>query len=108
MSDDRSSLLCITGDMGSGKSVLMSYLVEQIKPLIGATRHIGSPKVTVSSFFCDDKDVGRRYGQAVFRCLLYQILRQRHDLVEHATARFSEMVPERSASDKTHRLQSRW
>jgi ankyrin repeat protein len=92
ISDNRSSLLCITGDMGCGKSILTSYLVDHIKPLMAVAT---SPKVTVCSFFCDDKDVGRKHGQEVLRSLLYQILHQRHDLMDHATARFSEVVPGR-------------
>jgi ankyrin repeat protein len=93
--DEHSSLLCITGDMGSGKSILTSYLVEQMKTILAVTTQTGSTTVVVCSFFCDDKDVGRNHGQAILRGLLYQILTQRHDLMEHAIARFSEVVPER-------------
>jgi ankyrin repeat domain-containing protein 50 len=85
----------MTGGMGSGKSILTSYLVDRVKPLLGFLRHTDSHKVTVCSFFCDDRDVGRNHGQAILRGLLYQILHQRHDLIEHATARLSDVVPGR-------------
>jgi ankyrin repeat protein len=81
--------------MGSGKSILTSYLVDQIKPILTAAAHTDSDKAVVCSFFCDDKDFGRNHGQAILRGLLYQILTQRHDLMDHATARVSEVVPER-------------
>lgn len=83
------------GDMGAGKSILMSYLVDSIKPLFNPTTSISRGKITICSFFCDDKDVGRKNGQAILRGLLSQILHQRHDLMEHATARFSELNPGR-------------
>jgi ankyrin repeat protein len=95
ISDNNSSLLHITGDMGTGKSILMSYLADHIKPHVNTITCAASHKITVCSFFCDDKDVGRKNGQAILRGLLYQILHQRHDLMEHATARFSEIAPGR-------------
>jgi len=85
----------MTGGMGSGKSILTSYLVDQVKPLMDFGRCTASGKPTVCSFFCDDRDVSRKHGQAILRGLLYQILHQRHDLIEHATARLSEVVPGR-------------
>lgn len=95
ISDNGSRLLHIIGDMGAGKSILMSYLVDGMKPLFDATTSGSTGKVTICSFFCDDKDVGRKHGQAILRGLLCQILHQRHDLMEHATARFSEIDPGR-------------
>lgn len=95
ISDEHSGLLCITGDMGSGKSILTSYLVEQIKPILAVATKTDLTKSTLCSFFCDEKDVGRNHGSAILRNLLHQILTQRHDLMDHATARLSEDGPER-------------
>jgi ankyrin repeat protein len=81
--------------MGSGKSILTSYLVEHIKTTLAVPPHTDSTRVLVCSFFCDDKDVRRNHGQAILCGLLYQILTQRHDLIDHATARFQEVAPER-------------
>ncbi len=47
IADKHSSLLCITGDMGSGKSILTSYLVEHIKTTLAVAPHTDSAKVLV-------------------------------------------------------------
>lgn len=95
ISDKQSGLLCITGDMTSGKSILTSYLVEHIKTTLAVAPHADSTKGLVCSFFCDDKDVRRNHGQAILCGLLYQILTRRHDLMDHAISRLSEVAPER-------------
>ncbi|OBT99536.1 hypothetical protein VE01_02798 [Pseudogymnoascus verrucosus] len=89
ISDKNSTLLHITGGMGTGKSILTSFLADRIKPLIETA--MAPCDVTMCSFFCDDKDIGRKNGREILRSLLYQILQQRHDLIQHATTRFSQI-----------------
>jgi ankyrin repeat domain-containing protein 50 len=96
ISDDKSSLLQIAGGMGTGKSILMSYLVDNIQAAhLDAVTCRTPQKVTVCSFFCDDKNIARKNGQAILRGLLSQILHQRHDLLGHATSRISPIEPVR-------------
>jgi ankyrin repeat protein len=90
--DDRLILLCITGHLGIGKSILMSYLVDNINSLVENITPPNLEKVSIGYFFCFDTD-GRREGQAILRSLLLQILYQRHDLIRHATARCVKRGP---------------
>ena len=73
--------------------ILMSYLVDGLKPLFDSTTSRSPGKVMICSFLCDDKDVSRKNSHGILRGLLSQILQQRHDLMDHATARFSEGDP---------------
>ncbi|OBT63788.1 hypothetical protein VE03_06953 [Pseudogymnoascus sp. 23342-1-I1] len=93
MSNSSSTLLHLIGGMGTGKSILTSFLADRIKPLVATATSTALQKVTVCSFFCDDKDIDRKNGREIIRSLLHQILEQRHDLIQHATARFSQIAP---------------
>ncbi len=95
ISEKHLGLLCITGDIRSGKSMLTSYSVNQVKPTLIAAAHRGSTRVIACSFFCDDEDVGRNHDRGILHGLLYQIFTQLHSLMDHATARVSGVVPER-------------
>jgi hypothetical protein len=85
ISDNRSSLLYITGNMGTGKSILVSFLVGEVKSIRSAVT--GSDNVTLSWFFCDGKDVNRKDAKPILAGLIFQILEQHLELVERATSK---------------------
>ncbi len=90
--DDHSILLCITGHLGIGKSILVSYLVDNINSLIEILTPSNLEKINISYFFCFDT-IGRKEAQAILRSLLLQLFHQRHDLIQHARARCARLHP---------------
>lgn len=71
-------LLWLSGGPGIGKTMISSFLVEEIAHL--AER---SSQMTLAYYFCDDKDEKRRTATAILRGLLLQLLRQRPVLFKH-------------------------
>ena len=73
-----SRLLWLSGGPGIGKTMVSSFLVEEMTHL--AER---SSQMTLAYYFCDDKDEKRRTATAILRGLLLQLLRQRPVLFKH-------------------------
>lgn len=66
-------MLWLSGNPGSGKSVLLSYVSKQL----GITRQTKDGKtIVVVYFFCDSKISEQNTATAILRSLLYQILYQ--------------------------------
>ena len=76
-------LLWLSGAPGIGKTVISSFLVEELTPI--AER---SWQMTLAYYFCDDKHQERRTAAAILRGLLLQILRQRPVLFKHIQTSF--------------------
>ena len=76
--EDSPQLLWLSGGPGIGKTVISSFLVEELVKL--AER---SPRMTLAYYFCDDKDERRKTSMAILRGLLLQLLRQRPILFKH-------------------------
>ena len=74
---DRSQLLRLEGGPGIGKTVLASFLVEELEKRAQTTPHM-----TFAYYFCDNKDEKRRTATSILRGLILQLLRQ-HKLFEH-------------------------
>ena len=70
------ALLWVTGAPGSGKTVLSSFVIDQIE----STK---SPR-DVGFFFADDSSTSQRSAVMLLRGLLYQILYQNPSLFKHA------------------------
>ena len=70
----------------------MSYLVDSMEPSLTLPPLYpwGYHNILV---LCDDKYIGRKYGEAILRGLLSQILHQHHDLIEYITASISKIDP---------------
>jgi hypothetical protein len=79
---DRSQLLRLEGGPGIGKTVLASFLVEELEERAQTTPHM-----TFAYYFCDNKDEKRRTALSILRGLILQLLRQ-HKLFEHIQPNF--------------------
>ena len=72
-------MLWITGHPGCGKTILSSYLTEQLGPKGLYTRK----DPLVCFFFCNDTIENQRDAKAILRSLIFQILIERRDLIGH-------------------------
>ena len=81
--EDSPQLLWLSGGPGIGKTMISSFLVEELTNLFKR-----SPKMILAYFFCDDKYQDRRTATAILRGLLLQILRQRPILFKHIQSVF--------------------
>ena len=79
-----SQLLWLSGAPGIGKTMISSFLVEEITRL--AER---SSQMMLAYYFCDDKDEKRRTATSILRGLLLQLLRQQPSLFKHIQSDFS-------------------
>ena len=74
------AVLWVTGAPGSGKTVLSSFIIDQMKT-------IKSPR-NVSFFFIDESSASQRSAVMLLRGLLYQILDQNPSLFKHVQVRW--------------------
>ena len=81
--EDSPQLLWLSGAPGIGKTMISSFLVEELVRL--AER---SSQITLAYYFCDDKDVKRKTATDILRGLLLQLLRQRPILFKHIQSDF--------------------
>ena len=81
--EDGPQLLWISGGPGIGKTMISSFLVEELAHLAAQ-----SSQMTLAYYFCDDKVEGRRTATAILRGLLLQLLRQRPMLFKHIQSHF--------------------
>lgn len=79
-------LLQLIGDPGIGKTMISSYLVEEL----GKKAQI-SPNMTFAYYFCDNKDEKRRSAAAIIRGLLLQLIRQRPMLLSRLQIFYDQM-----------------
>lgn len=89
--DLKSTIFWITGDAGTGKTILCSYLKDALE--INTPRRLerGSSEedhALVSYFFCVKDDQGRRDACSVLRGLLLRIFVQRADVLKRVRAFF--------------------
>lgn len=76
MNGSEKALLWVTGAPGSGKTVLSSFVIDQIE----STK---SPR-NVGFFFADDSSTSQRSAVMLLRGLMYQILDRNPSLFKHA------------------------
>jgi hypothetical protein len=76
----------ISGKPGSGKSTLMKFIAENQKTLDGLQQWAGDDKLITASFYfwSSAKDPLQKSGTGLLRSILFQILRQCPDLIQHA------------------------
>ena len=82
--EDSPQLLWLSGGPGIGKTMISSFMVEELTRL--AER---SSQITLAYYFCDDKDEKRKSATAILRGLLLQLLRQRPMLFKHIQPEFA-------------------
>ncbi|KAL2811468.1 hypothetical protein BJX63DRAFT_433315 [Aspergillus granulosus] len=87
--------LYIQGIPGSGKSVMLKFLIKELEkrlslssaspsPLNAGSLSLGVPGKTIAaSCFCDDKNEHRRTPIWILRTLLYRLFQQNRNLVKH-------------------------
>jgi ankyrin repeat domain-containing protein 50 len=76
-------LLLLTGDPGIGKTMISSFLVDELKRQSSA--------ITLAYYFCDNKDGRRNTAISILRSLLWQILKEKPMLFKHAKDDYDEM-----------------
>jgi len=81
-----SQLLCVVGTAGIGKTMIASYLVDQIE-----TRAKRSPSTLFLYFFCDNKDETRKTSKAILRSFLVQLLQQQPSFFKYAKNEYDKM-----------------
>ncbi|KAJ5203914.1 uncharacterized protein N7498_004793 [Penicillium cinerascens] len=82
--EEGSSALWVSGDAGSGKTVLSTFLIDGLKKKISGW----SSPTTVCYFFCDEKLESQNDGSAILAGLLHQIFCSNSKLIHHAENRF--------------------
>lgn len=89
--DAKSTILWITGDAGTGKTILCSYLKDCLENHTTQTLQQASTsknQALVTYFFCVKDDKGRRDACSVLRGLLLRIFIQRKDVLKRARKHF--------------------
>lgn len=79
----KSALLWLTGHAGCGKTILSSFLMNQLEQ----TR-VDSKRYSICIYFCDDNINKQKDGRAVLLGLIFQILSTHRSLVRHAKKAF--------------------
>lgn len=79
-------MLRLVGAPGIGKTMISSYLVEQLEKRAQVTSDM-----TFAYYFCDNKDDKRNTTIAILRGLLLQLLRQRPLLFKHIQEDYNQM-----------------
>ena len=79
-------MLQLVGAPGIGKTMISTYLVEELKKRAQVTSDM-----TFAYYFCDNKDDKRNTAIAILRGLLLQLLRQRPLLFKHIQEDYNQM-----------------
>jgi ankyrin repeat domain-containing protein 50 len=88
--DAKSTIFWITGDAGTGKTILCSYLKDnlEIKTPLRSRGSASKEQALVSHYFCVKDDQSRRDACSVLRGLLLRIFVQRTDILRKVRAFF--------------------
>ena len=84
-------VLWISGELGCGKTTLMSFLRYQMPWNDAFVDDAGNSivyKSTICSFFCDDKNKDLTTATVLLQGLMWDIFLQRHDLIHHALGHY--------------------
>ena len=83
---DSPRILRLVGAPGIGKTMISSYLVEELEKRAKVTSDM-----TFAYYFCDNKDDKRNTAIAIIRGLLLQLFRQRPLLFKHIQEDYNQM-----------------
>ncbi|MCJ1377534.1 hypothetical protein MMC17_000629 [Xylographa soralifera] len=89
-------LLWISGELGCGKTTLMSFLKNRMPQqgvLFDNKGNKVTRKSTVFSFFCEEKNKSLMNARAILQGLVWDIVSQRHDLIDHVLKEFQFSRP---------------
>jgi len=84
--EDSSRVLQLVGAPGIGKTMISTYLVEELEKRAQFTSGM-----IFAYYFCDNKDDKRNTAIAIIRGLLLQLLRQRPLLFKHIQEDYDQM-----------------
>ena len=87
---DRSQLLRLTGSPGIGKTMIATFLVDELKE---RAKRTGS--TLFAFFFFDDKNENRRTATALLRALLVQLLRQQPTFFKYVQPEYDKYGKEK-------------
>ncbi|KAH3909137.1 hypothetical protein HBH56_168650 [Parastagonospora nodorum] len=88
-----SDLLWVTGEPGSGKTMISVYLTDYLE--LDSTTLV---KPQVFFFFCDDKIQLQRDPKSILRGIIWQIVRLHRDLIKYVKHRFDQEGPSLASS----------
>ncbi|KAH3997047.1 hypothetical protein HBI25_149830 [Parastagonospora nodorum] len=88
-----SDLLWVTGEPGSGKTMISVYLTDYLE--LDSTTRV---KPQVFFFFCDDKIQLQRDPKSILRGIIWQIVRLHRDLIKYVKHRFDQEGPSLASS----------
>jgi Cdc6-like AAA superfamily ATPase len=92
-----SSILWIYGNPGSGKSVLASYIIEQLQPQDDASA------LPLIYYFCSGRDESRRASTHILRSLIFQL-----QIKQPGLADFVEEAYKASTTKTAERFEELW
>jgi ankyrin repeat protein len=81
---DSLQLLRLVGAPGIGKTMLSSFLVDELERKARTT-----PRMTFAYYFCDNKDDKRKTATAIIRGLLVQLLQQHPGLFKYIQPKYN-------------------
>ncbi|KAJ5730150.1 uncharacterized protein N7483_004658 [Penicillium malachiteum] len=76
-------LLCIRGDPGKGKTMLLCGIIEELQQLSG-------DNATVSFFFCQATDIRINSATSVLRGLIYLLIEKNPSLLSHVRSQYGK------------------
>ena len=89
-------LLWISAGFGCGKTTLMSFLKQRLSGQDGAFDHIENRPTsvpTVCGFFFNHKFQDLANATVLLRCLIWDLITQRHDMIHHVLEHYQESRP---------------
>ncbi|KAK7976295.1 hypothetical protein PG989_014758 [Apiospora arundinis] len=95
----RSALLWLTGHAGCGKTILSSFLMDQLRQ----AQVDDSKRCSICIYFCDDNINKQKDGRAVLLGLIFQILSMHRSLIRYAKKAF-----ELQGSNLVHSFAALW
>jgi len=101
--DDNPQLLRLVGSPGIGKTMMSTFLVQELKGKVEKT-----PDKAFAYFFCDDKDQDRKTPTAILRSLIWQLLLQRNELFQHIQSDFKKHKDSRLFEDLFENFSALW
>ncbi|KFY43045.1 hypothetical protein V494_02119 [Pseudogymnoascus sp. VKM F-4513 (FW-928)] len=87
---DKSRLLRLTGGPGIGKTMIATFLADELKERVQY-----SESALFAFFFCDNKDERQRTATAVLRSLLVQLLRQQPSFFDYIQPEYEKYGEEK-------------
>ena len=86
-------LLWMSGELGCGKTTLMSFLEARMRHQSDKKEFTNARKLTICGFYCEEKNKNRISAKAILQGLVRDIVSQRHGLLDHVHKEFQRSRP---------------